>query len=129
MNSTTTPSTTRGDAGVDVYAVVGSLLCLAHCLALPALVGSLSAIAPFVESELAHKLLVLLLAPATLYAIFADKNWTGRHFFVITAVIGLSLLCAAAFVPPLEAYETPLTVLGSITLSSAHLMRAMRKRR
>ncbi|MEM7762676.1 MAG: MerC domain-containing protein [Pseudomonadota bacterium] len=129
MNSTTTPSTTRGDTAVDVYAVAGSLLCLAHCLALPALVGSLSAIAPFVESELAHKLLVLLLAPATVYAIAGDQAWSGRHFFVVAAVIGLSLLGAAAFFPPLEAHETPLTVLGSMLLSSAHLMRAIRKRR
>ncbi|MEL7296598.1 MAG: MerC domain-containing protein [Pseudomonadota bacterium] len=120
---------TGGDTAVDVYAVAGSLLCLVHCLALPALVGSLTAITPFVESELVHKLLVLLLAPATLYAIFADKNWAGRHFFVVAAVIGLSLLCAAAFIPPAEAFETPLTVVGSILLSGAHLMRAIRKRR
>ena len=101
------------------------MLCLAHCLALPLLISSLSLAVPFAENELVHKVLVLIAAPATFLAIYADAGKPRRRTFIGVAMLGLGLLIAGAFVPALEAYEEPVTVVGSITLAAAHIWRAL----
>ena len=126
MNSRRPP--TPGEAAVsavDVYAASIAILCLAHCLAVPILISSVSLAVPFAESELVHKALVLIAAPATLFVIYTDARRTGRWLFIGIALAGLGLLFAAAFMPALEAFEEPTTVAGSITLASAHIWRAM----
>ncbi len=113
---------------VDVYAASIAILCLAHCLALPVLISSVSLAVPFAENELVHKALVLIAAPATLFVVFTDARLAGRRLFIGVALAGLGLLIAAAFVPPLEVFEEPVTVAGSVTLASAHIWRAMNVR-
>ena len=112
-------------SAVDVYAASIAMLCLAHCLALPLLISTLSLAVPFAENELVHKALVLVAAPATILAIYADARNPGRRVFIGVAILGLGLLIAGAFVPALEAYEEPVTVAGSVTLAAAHIWRAL----
>ncbi|MEO0345784.1 MAG: MerC domain-containing protein [Pseudomonadota bacterium] len=126
MNSRRPP--TPGAAAVsalDVYAASIAMLCLAHCLALPLLISTLSLAVPFAENELVHKALVLIAAPATFLAVYADAKSPGRRIFIGVAILGLGLLIAGAFVPALEAYEEPVTVAGSVTLAAAHIWRAL----
>ena len=101
------------------------MMCLAHCIALPLLVSSLTLAVPFAENELVHKVLVLIAAPATFVAVYADARHAARRVFIGAAMLGLGLLIAGAFVPALEAYEEPLTVAGSVTLAAAHMWRAL----
>ena len=112
-------------SAVDVYAASVAILCLAHCLALPVLISSVSLAVPFAESEIVHKALVLIAAPATLFVVYSDAGLAGRRLFIGVALTGLALLLAAAFVPALEAFEEPVTVAGSVILASAHIWRAM----
>ncbi|MEO0630075.1 MAG: MerC domain-containing protein [Planctomycetota bacterium] len=125
MNSRRPP--TPGAAAVsaiDVYAASIAMLCLAHCLALPLLISSLSLAVPFAESEVVHKVLVLIAAPATFLAIYADAGTAGRRVFMGAALFGLALLFAGAFLPALEAHEQTVTVAGSVILAAAHIWRA-----
>ena len=101
------------------------MMCLAHCIALPLLISSLTLAVPFAENELVHKVLVLFAAPATFVAVYADLKQAARRVFIGVAILGLGLLIAGAFVPALEAYEEPVTVAGSIMLAAAHIWRAL----
>ena len=126
MNSRRPPTPDAATASVvDRCAASIAEQCLAHCLALPLLISSLSLAAPFAENELVHKALVLIAAPATFLAIYADAKIPGRRVFIGAAILGLGLLMAGAFVPALEAYEEPVTVAGSVTLAAAHIWRAL----
>ncbi|MEM8547455.1 MAG: MerC domain-containing protein [Pseudomonadota bacterium] len=113
---------------LDTLAVAASTLCLVHCLVLPLLVPVLALIAPFAENELVHKALVLVAVPVSGWVIYTDAGRAGRRPFVATAVAGLALLICGAFIEPLEDYETPLTVAGSLLVASAHLWRLWHKR-
>lgn len=110
---------------IDVFAVGIATLCLLHCLALPLLISSVSLAVPFAESEVVHKVLVLIAAPATLFAVFSDVRVPGRRVFIGVALTGLAVLLAGAFMPALEVYEEAVTVAGSVTLAAAHIWRAL----
>ncbi len=111
---------------LDFFAIGVATLCILHCLALPLLISAVSLSIPFVESELTHKVLVMIALPISLYAIFADAKHGGRIAFIVTATAGLALLLGAAFLEPMEAHEELLTTAGSILLVAAHLWRATR---
>ncbi|MEM7611643.1 MAG: MerC domain-containing protein [Pseudomonadota bacterium] len=108
---------------IDLYAATISTLCLIHCLALPLLAAVLPLAGQISDNELLHKGLVLLAAPATLWVVRHAWRTPGMRGFVAIATTGLGLLVLAAFAAPLEAFELPLTVLGSVLLASAHVWR------
>ena len=103
----------------DAMATTLSGLCLLHCLALPALAVLVPALATLAEAEWVHRALVLIAIPLSVSVALRVR----RPAFVAAVVVGLGLLSAAAFVHVLEPYETPLTVLGAITLGTAHGLR------
>lgn len=126
MNSRRSPAPDAAAVStIDVFAVGIATLCLLHCLALPLLISSVSLAVPFAESEVVHKVLVIIAAPATLFAVFPDARVQGRRVFIVVALTGLALLLAGAFVPTLEAHEEALTVTGSVSLAAAHIWRAL----
>ena len=126
MKETTLARKAGRDGTLDFFAIGVATLCILHCLALPLLISAVSLSIPFVESELTHKVLVLLALPISLYAIYADAKRGGRAAFILTATAGLALLLGAAFLEIMEAHEELLTTTGSILLVAAHLWRATR---
>jgi len=113
---------------VDLYATVLSMLCLIHCLALPLLTSLLPLAGQFSDDTAVHRVLVLLAAPATLWAGWNALSIEGSWPFLVTAAFGLSLLMSAAFLDAVAAYEQPVTVTGALLLASAHLWRWARHR-
>lgn len=107
----------------DGAAICLSGLCILHCLALPILASLLPVVGSVAENEWIHKALVIatpFVVGAALYRSCAGRD---RIIFAVIAVTGMALLFAAAFVHELHDYETQLTVIGALTLASAHLFR------
>lgn len=121
--------TGAGEGLLDLYATSLSALCLIHCLVLPLFASLLPVAGQLSENALAHRLLVLLAAPATFWAGWRSLSMIGGQFFIVVAMGGLGLLMSAAFVDALSAYELGITVTGALLLASAHLWRWARHRR
>lgn len=117
-----------GRGRVDLYATGLSTLCLIHCLALPLLASMLPLAGPLSEDAVVHRVLVLLAAPATLWAGWKSLHIESSWPFLITGAGGLVLLMAAAFLNAVAPYEQPITVTGALLLASAHLYRWTRHR-
>jgi len=122
------PDTTiRHAFGVDLYAAALSFLCLLHCLALPLVTTFLPLAGQLSENELVHQVMVLLAAPATVWAVRKSRpNAQALWPFMACAAFGLLLLLLAGFVHAFHAYETGLTVVGALCLASAHIWRWFR---
>ena len=124
MNTDTTISATDLGPGVsrlNLLAAGLSTLCIIHCLALPLLISLLALSVPFAENELVHITLVLLAVPATLLVIHRSRAHQNFRLFIATAAIGLAVMLAGTFLPPLARFEEPLTVTGALLLVSAHM--------
>ncbi len=111
------------DSTLDASATGLSLLCLIHCLMLPVVGAFLPFAGVLAEMEWIHKVLVLTALPITALAIIRHQNSKIGVSFILPAVLGLSLLLAAAFVEQLEELETPLTAIGAVFLAAAHIWR------
>ena len=98
--------------------VMGSLVCLVHCLLLPLAVVVLPWLVLFEEEWLHRGLAVALAAPALLAFVFGWRRH-GRWLPGFLMAGGLVVLNAAAFAAP-EHWETGLTVLGGLFLIAAH---------
>ena len=102
----------------DAVGVMGSLVCLVHCLLLPLAVVVLPWLVLF-EGEWLHRgLTVALVAPALL-ALIPGWRVHGRWLPGFFMAGGLAALNTAAFATP-ENWETGLTVLGGLFLIAAH---------
>lgn len=106
-------------AVLDASAVGLSSLCLIHCLALPVLAATLPLAGALAENEWIHRGFVLAAAPITGLAVW--RAFPKDAVFIIGALLGLAILIASAFVEALHDHETLLTVIGALTLASAHL--------
>jgi len=116
------------ESRLDLYAAGLSTLCLIHCLALPLLASLLPLAGQLSENELVHQGLVLLAAPATLWAGWRSLSTNGGLPFIVAAFSGLGLLLLAAFIDALSTFEQPMTVIGALLLASAHFWRWARYR-
>lgn len=114
-------------ARFDLYAVGLSTLCVIHCVALPLLVALMPMVAQAAQSELVHKVLVIVAVPVSLRVIWKARPVAGNALFIGAASVGLGLLLLAAFLEALSAYEEPLTVAGGVLLASAHLWHWLRR--
>ena len=108
-------------ARLDLYAVGLSTLCVLHCVALPVLVALMPTIAQAAESELVHRILVLVAVPVSLRVIWKTRPVSNNRLFVGAASVGLGLLLSGAFLEVLSPYEEPITIVGGVLLASAHL--------
>ncbi len=108
----------------DITAITLSGLCLTHCLLLPILVSSLPLLSVLSEAEWIHQLLVVSAIPVSLSA-FAKSH--GQSFKAtlpaIMACLGIGFLMSGAFVEALHDMERALTVIGALTLATAHIWR------
>lgn len=107
---------------LDLSAVGLSALCLAHCLALPALALALPLLGSWARAEWVHVVFVSLAAPIAMLALM---DWSsGRPVswrLAVLAMVGLGLMFAGAFEVPRTSWERPLTVAGGLLLASAHI--------
>ena len=102
----------------DAVGVMGSLVCLVHCLLLPLAVVVLPWLVLF-EGESLHRWLAVSLAAPVLLAFVFGWRRHGRWQPGFLMAGGLVALNAAAFTAP-EHWETSLTVLGGLFLIAAH---------
>lgn len=108
----------------DQLGILGSAICIVHCLATPLVIGYLAGAGlGFVGEEIFHKILA---APLLLIALLAFLPGYQRHHdrrILASGMAGVGLLLLAVFV--VEAFvthevATALTVVGSILLIGAH---------
>ncbi|MDV3516301.1 MerC domain-containing protein [Stenotrophomonas sp. C1657] len=120
------PSAALLDAG----AVALSSLCLLHCLALPLLAAALPLFGVWAEAEWVHLVFVAIALPITGLALWrAERRQPLPALAWLSAGMGLALLMAGALAVPSHAWETPLTVTGSLLLAATHLWNAQHRHR
>lgn len=106
----------------DVSGIGVSLLCVAHCVATPLLVVLLPALELYERGT--HTVFALALLCIALLAFVPGYQRHHRWGVVLWGLIGFGMLSAGAIVPEgvmNESAEQGLTILGGITLVSAHL--------
>lgn len=107
---------------IERAAIGGSLLCMAHCLALPLLIATLPALSTALPvPESLHWWIIAFAAPAALVALIGGRARHGRSWPLMAGLVGLALLSAGALLGENSGAETPVTVLGSLTLAAAHI--------
>jgi uncharacterized membrane protein len=122
--STQSGSSTRS-GWLDVTSMGISGLCLAHCLALPLVFLAMPVLGQFSENHLTHQILILIAIPISIWALLASKGWK-KPLVLVLAFLGLSALALAAFVDALHDYETPISVLGAVSVALAHYLNRTR---
>ncbi len=116
-NSSTQSPTT------DVMAITISSLCVLHCLAVPIIAATLPIFAALEETEWLHKLLVMLSAPVTGFALMQTRKHFIDPIFLSAAVLGLGVLVISAFLERFHPQEQIMTVAGAGLLIFAHAWR------
>ena len=115
------PQSTRWDR----VGVIGSLLCIGHCIATPFLAALLPVLA--VTEKGTHIGFVSTLMLVGLLAFIPGYRQHNRPGMAMAALAGFAMLAFAAFIPEAfasEALETGLTVAGGMLLITAHLTNA-----
>jgi hypothetical protein len=113
---------------LDLSAVGLSILCLIHCLALPALSLLLPVLGIFARAEWIHVAFVLVAAPVAILAFIDLKAREPRSWRLLSvAVGGLGLMLAGATELPSPNYERSLTVAGGLLLAGAHIVNLRRR--
>ena len=107
----------------DKFAMSFSMLCLMHCLFAPALIVlSYSSLAITIESELVHKIILLLTIPISIFAITLGYKNHLNNSIIFTGISGLTILVAALLIGEKinENTELILTAIGSMLLIFCH---------
>ncbi len=106
----------------DLLGVLGSSLCVVHCLVVPAVIAAGLPLAGMaaVSGEKVHLALSLLVALLAVWAFPA--GWFGHRQVLpgLLALFGMSFLVLTAFAA--EAFEVYLAILAAFCLIAAHLM-------
>jgi hypothetical protein len=107
---------------LDVAGVGLATLCLVHCLVLPILAVAMPFAAQLSHAEWVHATVVALAAPAAIVAILPALAARPIPWAIpALAVAGLAAMTSALFVEA-AFLETALSVMGGISLASAHLL-------
>lgn len=116
----TTPSPSKSQP--DRLAVALSLLCIVHCIALPALAISLPFLAAAAEAEWVHWTFAILavIASGTVAVSGPGARVAG---FLVPAGLGAALVVGGLFAESFGFDETVPTVIGGVLLAGAHLRR------
>ena len=107
----------------DKFAMSFSMLCLMHCLFAPALIVlSYSSLAITIESELVHKIILLLTIPISIFAITLGYKNHLNNSIIFTGISGLTILVAALLIGEKinENTELILTTIGSMLIIFCH---------
>jgi hypothetical protein len=115
-------SPARGEDWLERAGFAASLLCLAHCLALPLLFAALPSLtASFNVPESFHLWVLAFAVPASGLALITGRARHGALFPLALGVFGLVLLAIGVLWFGATHWETPVTVVGSILLATAHV--------
>lgn len=114
---------------LDRYGVLLSLLCLAHCLALPAIFALLPAAAGLLPSNFwVHLVLFGLALPVSGWALLVGFRRHNRRAPLLIGSFGLGLIFCGLLAPDVVR-EIALTVCGGMLVVSAHAFNRMPSRR
>lgn len=116
--------------GLDLMASGGAFLCLVHCLLFPVLVTVAPALARAGDwPEWFHLVALGFALPVSIWGMRRGYRRHGRIAPGIFAGLGLALLMSGLAFHDEPAFETGLTILGSLALMLAHFRnwRFMRK--
>ncbi len=112
----------RPTALLDRGAIALSALCLFHCLALPAVLLALPALAAVLPDEAwVHPAILVLAAPLAAVALWRGWRRHGERLPGLLGAAGVGLLAAGVAAGDGRA-ETVLTVAGGLALATAHLL-------
>ncbi|MGN5373336.1 MerC domain-containing protein [Sphingomonas hankookensis] len=112
----------RRQRWLDGFAVTASVLCLIHCLLLPAILVVLPVLATMLAvPERFHAMAFALALPTSVLAIAAGYRRHGRRWPFVVAAIGLTLLGMGAFAIDGEVTERVVSTAGAVLLAVAHV--------
>ena len=114
----------------DHAGIIGSLVCIAHCVATPFLAAALPILA--VTEKETHVGLTVALMLIGIMAFLPGYRYHSKPHMALVAIIGFAMLVLAVFIPEAfasAALETGLTVAGGLFLTTAHLSNAYYCRR
>ena len=107
----------------DKFAMSFSAICLIHCLFAPSLIIlSYSSLALTIESELIHKIILLLTVPISIFAISLGYKNHPNNSIIYTGIAGLTILISALLIGENigENAELLLTMVGSLMVIYCH---------
>ena len=108
----------------DKLAITLSAVCVAHCFLTPSLLMFSSGfLFSFLENELIHKLILLCTLPISVLALALGYQNHKTINFLLTGVIGLTMLVGAIFLGEIlfgEFGEKGITLIGSIFIAYSH---------
>jgi len=114
---------TRTIDWLDQAALVGSAVCMVHCLMLPIVFAAAPALSVFFFiPESFHHWVIAFAAPAAVIALSSGRARHRTVFPVTFGCVGLTMLVLGAFVFPEGQVETIATVFGSVFLATAHIL-------
>ncbi len=112
----------RGQRWLDGFAVTASLLCLIHCLMLPALLVALPVLATMLTvPKSVHAIAFALALPTSALAIAAGYRRHRLRWPFVAAASGLALLGVGAFAIDAEIVERAVSSVGALLLALAHV--------
>lgn len=110
----------------DSFGIIGSTLCILHCIGTPFAIGALSALGlGFMAGEWFHLLLAFVLVAIAFLAFIPGWRKHGSPLVIALGIAGIvSILGAALVIEDLLGHtmEIVFTILGSTLLISAHFL-------
>jgi hypothetical protein len=104
----------------DKLAIMLSIACAIHCLALPLILLLLPSFAVLtLNNEAFHLWMVLIVLPTSVYALFMGCKQHKRYRLLFIGFCGLVLLVLAILLGN-EFWEKVLTLLGTVIIASGH---------
>ena len=128
MNPTATAPRVPVRALGDMAGIGLSVVCLAHCLALPAAAAFLPMLGLAAEAAWAHWAFVAVAAPLSIWTLAWPPRGALQPLPLSLAMLGLTTLVLGAAGWPGHDLETPVTVGGAVLLSTAHGLNLRRRR-
>ena len=107
----------------DKFAMSFSAICLIHCLFAPSLIIlSYSSLALTIESELIHKVILLITIPVSIFAISLGYKNHSNNSIIYMGIAGLTILISALLIGENigENAELVLTMIGSLMVIYCH---------
>lgn len=105
----------------DKMAIFLSVLCIAHCLAIPVfLIAFPTALTGTAHSDTTHYILFIAALPLSIFAMFYGYRAHKRTRYALLAFLGLVGLAAGLALHGLT-YEVYATITGATILALAHL--------
>ena len=109
----------------DRAAVTLSLLCIAHCVALPLLAIALPFLVVAAEAEWVHWVFALLAVLASASVVWSSPD-ARRRAFLLPAACGAGLVVFGLFAEGFGVDEAIPTVIGGVLMAFAHGRRLIR---